>query len=97
MLAQPLIRTWDFNIEQYRQDYNDMRSLAELWRQVAILSLQYAAACRERDADYHKLLADSNEWMHVAQQALAWRDENNHLWGVIEELDKQLREVESGQ
>lgn len=62
---------------------------------IAQLARQLAVA-RGKLKDYDTLLARVNEQEWAFQNVLAWRVENEHLWGLVAELDKMVREYEEG-
>lgn len=61
---------------------------------ISQLTWQLALA-NARAKDYEALLARVNEQEHAFQNVLAWRAENEHLWGVVAELDRMVRECEA--
>lgn len=91
---EPVIQVRRFNWESYRADMNALLAVAHTLHGLAMQALQYAAAVRRRDEDYHLLLAESNEMLHAWQNWRDWQREEERLYVIIAELDRQLREYE---
>lgn len=73
---------------------NTQLELTETFLRLHVQSLWYIAVQAEKVRDYDRLHGDYNRLMWTAQQAQAWRDENDFLWLVIEELVEELRECQ---
>ena len=59
------------------------------------LSARQLALWRKKAEQFDALLEESNRLLALAQNAQAWRDENEHLWQVIAALDAELRHYET--
>jgi predicted TPR repeat methyltransferase len=59
------------------------------------LSARQLALWHKKAEQFDALLEESNRLLHLAQNAQAWRDENEHLWQVLAALDAELRHYET--
>jgi ABC-type transporter Mla subunit MlaD len=66
---------------------------ADFLRCLSLLSRQLAVN-RKKTEQFDDLVEENNRLLPLAQRAQAWREENEHLWHVIADLDKQLQRYE---
>jgi hypothetical protein len=64
---------------------------ADFLRCLLWLSLHLALS-RRKAAQFEALLEENNRLLYLAQQAQAWRDENDHLWSLIADLNAELNQ-----